>query len=193
MKKQQCNRALSRFSRKPLVFLGHLERYIFACLYVHKKRILDCGSKDGYGTFLLSMFSNYVGAIDINPDDLNRIFINYKFFCPTEIIECDLEKEFPEGQYDVVIAFDIIEHLVDPDFFIKNIYNSLPKEGLLIFSVPHLVANPVHKVLFNEKGIKDLIGKYFKIEEFYHQNKTLINNQPCHYPPLCYVGVARKI
>lgn len=187
-----CERAPNRFNRKPLIFMGHLERYLFACLHVYRKRVLDCGAKDGYGTFLMSLFSSYVGSIDINPNDLKKTKVNYKYFCPVETINCDLEKEFPSVPCDVVVAFDVIEHVADPDFLIKNIYNALPKDGILVFSVPHLVVNPVHKVLFDEKGIKDLISKYFKIEEFYYQDKTLINNQPCHYPPLCYVGVARK-
>lgn len=77
----------------------------------------------------------------------------------------------------------------------KRTYNSktfLKEDGLLLFSVPDMIENEVHKVLFDEQKIKDLVGKYLKIEEFYIQDKVGISNKPAEFPAKCYVGIARK-
>lgn len=181
-----------RIQRKPQQFIGHLERYVWACLYCHKKRVLDVGAKDGYGSHLLSTFAEHITIADIDMWRLDKAEAMYKFLCAADIQVVDFEKEFPKGKYDVLVAFDVIEHLENPDFFMQNVVEHLEEDGLLLFSVPHMIENEVHKVLFDEQKIKDLVGKYLKMEEFYIQDKVGISNNPAKFPVKCYIGVARK-
>jgi len=53
---------------------------------------------------------------------------------------CDVDKEglpFPDESFDVVWGGDIIEHLFDPIFVLKEAFRVLKKDGALIISVPN--------------------------------------------------------
>lgn len=181
-----------RIPRKPIYFIGHLERYLFATLYCYKKKVLDIGSKDGYGSHLLSGFANSVTLLDNLQWWLDKAKELYKYLCEVKF-ECkDLNKEFSEDTYDVIVAFEIIEHVQNRELLMENIVKHLEDDGKLIFSVPHMIENEMHTHLYDEKEIKDFIGKYLKIEEFYIQDKIIISDEPAKSPPRCYVGVATK-
>ena len=47
---------------------------------------------------------------------------------------------FEDNYFDVIFAGEIIEHLVDPDNFLEEIYRILRKDGFLILSTPNLAA-----------------------------------------------------
>ncbi|MEK6885359.1 MAG: class I SAM-dependent methyltransferase [Nanoarchaeota archaeon] len=49
----------------------------------------------------------------------------------------NIEKEPIKEKYDIILAFDVLEHLKNPDKTIKNIKKSLKKDGVFIFSVPN--------------------------------------------------------
>ena len=183
---------MTRIPRKPTVFLGHLERYLWACLYCHKKKVLDAGSKDGYGAHLISSFANEVILADKDEWRLTVADQIYDFLCPARFLLIDLEKEPIPDTYDVIVAFEFIEHLNDPDAFMVKAQKALKDNGVFLFSVPHMIANPDHKTLFDEEKIKTFINKYFVITEFYIQDKVVISGTPALYPPKSYIGVAIK-
>ncbi len=53
-------------------------------------------------------------------------------------IVCDVEKDFPKGEYDCVIASELIEHILETDKFLENVYNSLEDNGIFILSFPNI-------------------------------------------------------
>ena len=175
-------------------FKEHLTRYVFAMPYVYKgKSVIDVGSGDGYGGMLLSYGASKVSLVDNDPQRLKRAKLNYKYFCEdVEFLQVDLEKEYPKGKWDVATAFEVIEHVEDPHFLVANIAEHLTEGGCLVFSVPHMVANHEHKTLFDEEGIKKLVGKYLTIDEFYVQDKQIFSDKPLYKDLKCYVGVAYK-
>src|ERR1035437_9240135 len=48
-----------------------------------------------------------------------------------------LREQFPERQYDVIIAADVIEHLVWPERLLAQIPQCLAAQGRLLISVPN--------------------------------------------------------
>ena len=50
---------------------------------------------------------------------------------------CDIEKTFPTGQFDVIVAFDVLEHLHDPKTTMQAMYDHLRPNGLFIVTVPN--------------------------------------------------------
>lgn len=170
--------------RKAIVFQEMIQRYVDALPYCENKSILDAGCRDGYGSHLVSMIGKDITLVDNSPTFINKIAQNqYKYLCKVDFEELDLEKTFPDKEFDVVLAFEIIEHLENPEFFVENVLKHLTSGGYLIFSVPHLMENPVHKVLFDEDKIKKLITKYFIMEDFVINNTTHKS----------YFGIAKKI
>jgi 2-polyprenyl-3-methyl-5-hydroxy-6-metoxy-1,4-benzoquinol methylase len=172
-------------------YQDHLARYVFALEYCYKKSVLDCGSQIGFGAWLLSLGAKHITLSDIDEGMLNKSK-NLKYDSQTEFVKCDFEKEFPEGKWDTITAFEVIEHLENPELFIKNVAEHLNDNGLFIFSVPHMVANRQHKTLFDEQKIKDLLSKYLTIKEFYIQDKKIYSGRSLYKNLKCYLGVCIK-
>lgn len=96
--------------------------------------ILDIGCNDGELTILYKRFGDVLG-IDINKDAINE--------CKKKGLNClcisveKLVKKY-KNYFDVVIAGDIIEHVLDTDIFLQNIYMVLKKKGILLLTTPNL-------------------------------------------------------
>ena len=179
--------------RIPQHFNPHLERYIYASNYTLDKRVLDAGARDGYGS---NIMGNYAASIELVDNLytqniwLNRARKNY-YKCPTNFIVSDFEKEFPEGKWDVIVAFEIIEHLENPDFFLDNIKKALVPGGILIFSLPHDADVPGHKHVYDEAAARIMMESHFNIKEWHIQDKSVIGGVPTLAvpTPLTYVGI----
>jgi SAM-dependent methyltransferase len=96
-------------------------------------KLLEIGC--GKGGFLELAARDYdVSGIDISEYAVNTIQ-------PTlgdRVRRVDVEDVgFPSAHYDVVAAFNILEHLEHPASVIAKIYNSLRDGGILIGSVPN--------------------------------------------------------
>ena len=172
-------------------FAEHITRYAFAMHHVYKRSVLDAGSKDGFGSQVLSWV-----AKDITLADISELWLGAAgkktYECPVSFVVSDFEVSFPEGEWDTVVAFEVIEHLANPEFFIENVAKHLKVGGKLVFSVPHLVANKEHKTLFDEEKIRGLISRFLRLDEFYVQDKEALSGKPLYMGLKCYVGVAAK-
>lgn len=45
---------------------------------------------------------------------------------------------FKSNFFDIVTAFDVVEHLKNPDLFFQRVYKILKKDGILVFSTPNI-------------------------------------------------------
>lgn len=151
------------------------------------KRALEIGCSIGGASHLLFDTGFEVHASDISSyvvkraeglaKDLKKNILFYKF---------DVEKEIlVKGRFDIIIAFEIIEHLLDPLSAILKIKKKLKKGGVFICSTPNadynLSSDPTHINVKSEKEwriiFKKLGFRKIKIEQvsflpfFYKFNK----------------------
>lgn len=143
--------------------------------------LLDYGCGDGYWSLVFSSFLLCeVTGVDFNPlrlDRCRKIMPNIKF------IETDLTKPNAKlGKYDAVFCSQVIEHIEDDIFFLKNIRNYLKEYGVLILGTPnegsllHRFRNYItkgetdHVHFYKEKEIRNKIENAgFVIKDIYRE------------------------
>lgn len=171
--------------RRATDFMPHLERYVFAMRPCQGRKTIELGGKSGYGADILRYTSGPVTVVD-------NVAVQLKKVRGHETILMDLNDEYPEGMWEAAVAFEIIEHVKDPDNFVKNITEHLEPGGVLVFSVPHMMPHIDHLTLFNMRKIVELVSKYLTIEELHFQETYGIWGEPFTKYPKTYVGTARK-
>ncbi len=81
------------------------------------KTLLDLGANQGDFANFFSKLGADVTCHDIKPKNLAIVKAKYPQF---KQVECDLNKTFPEGQWDIVLHMRILQHLADPAQAIRN-------------------------------------------------------------------------
>lgn len=94
----------------------------------------------------------------------------------------DIREEFPGG-FDVVLASEVIEHLVDPGSFLRSAARHLSPGGRIVLTTPNATGfgffleilawgeeriNDDHTMTFSRKNMATLVGKSgLQIEQFH--------------------------
>lgn len=156
-----------------------LGRYNFAKKFVKNKRVLDIACGEGIGSFLLSKDAKEVLGVD---NDKVLINTNTKKYIRKNLSFCidNAENLKMKRKFDVVVSFETIEHLYNPEKFIITLKNILNKKGLLILSTPNReikeiyfngrLADPDHKREFYINEMKNLLAKngFVNIKVYYY-------------------------
>jgi ubiquinone/menaquinone biosynthesis C-methylase UbiE len=115
----------------------HLARYAFARRYAHGKRVLDTGCGTGYGSAELAQSAVEVTGVDIAADAIEYARANYPIAGLRFLEASCTAVPFPAESFDLVVAFEVIEHLTDQRAFLDECARVLTREGLLIVSSPN--------------------------------------------------------
>lgn len=119
----------------------HRYRYEFAASLVEQgNAVLDAACGTGYGAKILHDAGAIVTAIDIYQPAIDFAQAHYPgpYYLRRDIADV-------EGQYDVIVSFETIEHLYDP-WRVLNKFRT--KCSLLIASVPNEENYPFNPVTF---------------------------------------------
>lgn len=122
-----------------------LARYKFvAKMLSGKRRALEVGCGDAFGTRVVLQEVPYVCAVDFDPffvkDVHARMCPAWKFDC----IEHDMLSGPVPGEFDAAYSLDVLEHIPrdQEDAFVSNIARSLRTDGVLIIGTPSLASQP---------------------------------------------------
>ncbi|HWP85855.1 MAG TPA: class I SAM-dependent methyltransferase, partial [Terriglobia bacterium] len=98
----------------------HLARYVFAAAYVAGKRVLDVACGSGYGAAILGQTALRVVGADIAREAVD--YARNHYAAPnTAFVQADcLSLPFRPAEFDVVVAFEIIEHIGDGVAFLQE-------------------------------------------------------------------------
>ena len=100
--------------------------------YLSSEKILDVGCSDGHFLKILENQGNEAEGIDISEVAVSQARLKgVKAYC------AELDTFTSKLKYNTIIAFDIIEHLLNPLDFIDAIKTHLNKGGNLILSTPN--------------------------------------------------------
>jgi SAM-dependent methyltransferase len=142
----------------------HMARYAFAARLARGKRVLDAGCGAGYGSAELAPAALSVIGIDVAPEAVELARSNYQQ--PNLEFELGSCTALPhgEGAFDLVVAFEVIEHLENWREFLLEVRRVLAPGGQFVVSTPNKQyytesrgaqgANPfhVHEFDFTEFG-----------------------------------------
>ncbi len=98
------------------------------------KKLIEFGCATGVASSLLRDFGYEVVATDISKYAVKKAQKNFRGI---KFLVWDMEKSFKKEKFDVAVAFDVIEHLPNPEVGIRNVYNLLKENGTAIFSTPN--------------------------------------------------------
>lgn len=147
------------------IFCQHLAAYEYARQFVEDKIVLDVGCGEGGGTNLLADKAKKIIGVDYSDVAIKKARENYT--SPTiEFICQDINRlKFENESFDIVLAFQLIEHLKKPDILLSSIKCWLKPEGIFIFSTPNrkasIVQHPYHFREYDKEELKSLLKKYF--------------------------------
>jgi 2-polyprenyl-3-methyl-5-hydroxy-6-metoxy-1,4-benzoquinol methylase len=136
--------------------------------YRKSNRLLDVGC--GAGSFLEAAARDNWEAFGVEISQTAADHVRKQGF---EVFCGELEKaDYPDGYFDVVIASEVLEHVLDPKALLESVARVLRPGGLLWATTPHgrgisarlldlawtTVCPPEHLQLFSVKSIKAVLS-----------------------------------
>lgn len=153
------------------LFEEHLARYMLAGEFVQGLTVLDLGCGTGYGTHHLSQRgARSVLGVDIDGETVG--YARQHFQAPNlAFCQCDvLSLPFRRRTIDLVVSFEVIEHLRDAAAYLSAIRNVLTADGWYIGSTPNRLVhapdaeksdNPFHWREYDPTELEDLLRHHF--------------------------------
>lgn len=162
---------------EPGIVALHLKRYEFARPWCSGKIVLDAGCGVGYGTAFLAEVAETVVGVDVDEEAL--AYARGRYARPNvEFVAGDLlDPAFSDRSFDVVCAFEAIEHLDDPETHVRVVARLLRPDGVYIVSTPRAETttyqpeNPFHRVEFSAGDFEQLLRSHFREVELFGQRR----------------------
>ncbi len=173
--------------------LGYKDKTLIKILSdygIKKKNCLDFGPGSGrWINFIKKEKPNKIFAIDIS----DKVIELNKKNC-SKIFKLDFEKrKIPllNNSIDLILCLEVLEHLRQPDHFLKEIMRLLKKDSIAVFSIPNLlsfssrvrvmlgllpiaiVSDPTHIKFYRKKDIIKIFSVFNIKLKFYSSSFSL--------------------
>ncbi len=158
----------------------HLSRYAFAARLARRKRVLDVGCGAGYGSAELANTAQSVMGIDIGADAVAYATEHYSRPNLSFQKAGAAALPFLDGSFDLVVAFEVIEHLGDWEKLIAEARRVLSPGGQFVVSTPNKAyyaesrrlsgPNPFHEHEFEFDEFKQALEEYFPYTLLFTEN-----------------------
>jgi len=143
----------------------HLAAYNYARTLAPGKRVLDAGCGEGYNTQALSDAAEQVTGVDYSKDAIE--FCRRTWTHPNLRFEhIDLTR--PEGfddTFDLVLNFQVLEHIEDDRSFLRALQSRLAPGGALLLTTPNRLMsfseNPYHIREYTADELRALLDGVF--------------------------------
>jgi SAM-dependent methyltransferase len=175
------------WNQDPRRTLFMLARYKFvAKLMDGRKRVLEVGCADAFGTRLVQQTTDHVTAVDFDAVFVEDIRARANPHWPLETFVHDmLGGPVPPSDFDGAFALDVLEHIRPEDerVFLDNFCASLAPTGLVVIGMPSLESQ-VHASGPSKAGhvncktgqdLKRLIEDYFHTVLVFSMNDEIVH------------------
>jgi SAM-dependent methyltransferase len=159
----------------------HVSRYSFAAGLADKKRVLDVGCGAGYGTAAMAEKAEFALGFDISPEAIEHARQNYGEKAKFAVASA---QSFPaeSGSFDLITAFEVIEHLDDWKPLLSEASRVLADGGLFLVSTPNKTyygearrqegPNPFHVHEFEYSEFLEALTAWFPEVRILAQNRV---------------------
>jgi 2-polyprenyl-3-methyl-5-hydroxy-6-metoxy-1,4-benzoquinol methylase len=160
----------------------HFSRYLFASRFVAGRTVTDIGCGAGYGSALLAETATEATGFDASAEAIawarERYHAgNLRF----ETAEC-ASLPVASASIGVATAFELIEHLADPQSLLTEARRILAPDGLFLVSTPNAAyyaesrkaagPNPFHVREYTLAEFAAMLGAHFPAVAMFAQNHT---------------------
>ena len=164
----------------PDLWNEHVARYAFAARLARLKRVLDTGCGAGYGSAELARVALSVTGLDLAAEAIGEARARYTL--PNlRLVQGDGNAlPFRPGSFDLVVAFELIEHLDNWGGFLEEVRRVLAPSGQAILSTPNKLyytasrgksgPNPYHVHEFEFDEFRAELERVFPHVSFFLQN-----------------------
>lgn len=174
---------------------AHIYRYKFACDYIRPgDRVLDAACGLGYGSHIIAHQSKAKSVLGVDGSRFaieyaNATYVNES----TKYMEGylpDALSSYSDASFDIIISFETLEHVENPELVLNEFYRLLSPGGRLITSVPNDWSdesgedpNPFHFHVYNLKKFDSQLGELFDIESYFAQtaDRVKLLNSECKW------------
>ena len=170
---------------KRLVFMT--SRYKFVSkMFDGFKKVAEVGCGDGFGSRIVSSSVESLDCYDFDKELLgSAILIQKNYKNKINFIFKDILKNKIKKKYDGIYSLDVFEHIErkKEDIFIKNLFKTLNKKGVLILGTPSLESQKYaskyskigHVNCKSQGDLKNLLKKYFSNVFAFSMNDEVIH------------------
>ena len=123
-----------------------IRRWMAKYLNQYSKQPLDIlitGDGLGFDSVYLAQLGHRVSYFELPgmvQDFAKKLFAEYD----EDITVLSQPEDIPTAKFDVVVCLDVLEHVPDPNDFVKRIVGYLKPAGMLICHAPFYMVHPMH-------------------------------------------------
>jgi SAM-dependent methyltransferase len=156
-------------------FRRHEVVYLHCADICAGRDVLEAGCGEGYGADLIATVARRVMAVDYDAATVAHVRARYP---RVQVVTANLTSlPVPDATIDIVVNFQVIEHLWDQPHFITECLRVLRPGGLLLMSTPNRITftpgsdtplNPFHTRELNAAELRELLtGGGFRVDGLY--------------------------
>lgn len=160
----------------------HIARYHFARRLARGRRVLDLGCGTGYGAAALSGAAQHVTGVDVSADAIAYATASYTFENLSFLTASCTSVPLADASFDLITAFELIEHLDDPRALLAEARRLLAPSGQFIVSTPNQLyyaetrrkagPNPFHHREYTYEEFREMLAEFFPHATFFVQNHS---------------------
>jgi ubiquinone/menaquinone biosynthesis C-methylase UbiE len=159
-----------------VVYLMHLRAYEQASAICKGRSVLDWGCNIGYGVVQLAKTAKRVGGVDTNVQCVHEARASYPRHANDIWLYDGRDLPFPEHEWDVVVSFQVIEHVQDMNSYLDAIIRALSNRGTALFTTPNREIrldpgmkpwNEFHVTEFNAESLRTVLQGHFSHVQIY--------------------------
>ena len=178
----------------------HMARYAYAARFAKQARVLDLGCGTGYGTAELAQHSQTATGIDLSPDAIAYAGAHFQLPNTTFLAASATAVPFPAAAFDLITAFEVIEHLDAWRDLLNEARRLLHPAGVFLVSTPNKLyyaesrasqgPNPFHTHEFEYAEFRDALAAVFPNVTILLQNRL---ESQAFYPHATFAPVDAQL